>query len=381
MKSIKYKILTLTFILLMTVNFVAANNGANTGFVLSDTMIFVLLIFSAIVLLMIIYTQVYALKALLENRDAWTKKNDENKKDGMAEKASAIVVALFLGQSLFAQDGNPEPLIKMTAQMYWLLLSLNAFLLGVVISLYFVLTGLIKSLRGTEEAGSISQISASLTGAVPIEREADILMDHDYDGIRELDNNLPPWWKYGFYLTIVVAIVYLGYYHLGGGDLQLAEYEKEMQEGEALKEALMAEQVDLIDENNLTVITDAAGLEAGKKTYKTLCQVCHGEFGEGIVGPNFTDKYWKHGGGIADLYKTIKIGIPEKGMISWESTLSPGQRLEVASYILNFQGTNPPNQKAPEGDLWEPEAVQPESSESTEEVPSEEKTDKQEKDA
>lgn len=361
MKSMKIKNLSLTLAFMTMVNFVSANDNSNSEMGISDTMIFSLLVAAAILLLVVISAQVSTLRALLGNKDVW--KNKKSKSDN-ATKATAIIAVFFLSHALYAQGGDSEPMIRMSTNLYWRLLGLNALLLAVVIFLQFTTKGIIKSLRGLESIEeSAPVLPASITGVLPIEQEKDLLMDHEYDGIRELDNNLPPWWKYGFYLTIIIGFLYIGYYHFGPGDLQTAEYEKDMAEGAAIKEAFKAQEVNLVDESNLTLVTDAAGLEDGLKTYTMLCKVCHGEFGEGLVGPNFTDKYWKHGGSLNDIYKTIKVGVPDKGMISWESTLSAAQRLNVSSYILSFQGTNPENQKAAEGDLYEGDSAEPEPTE------------------
>lgn len=364
MKSMKIKNLSLTLVFMTMVNIVSANDNSNTDMGFSDTTIFSLLVATAIILLVVISAQVSTLSALLENKDV---RKNKKSNDSTAKKAMSIIAVFLLSQSIYAQGADSEPMIRMSSDMYWMLLSLNALLLGVVVFLQFTTKGIIKSHRGVEAVEAVGiQLPSSVTGVLPIEQEKDLLLDHDYDGIKELDNNLPPWWKYGFYLTIIVGFIYIGYYHFGGGDLQIAEYEKDMAEGEAIKAAFKANEVDLVDESNLTLVTDAAGLEDGLKTYTMLCKVCHGEFGEGLVGPNFTDKYWKHGGSLQDIYNTIKIGVPEKGMISWESTLSAAQRLNVSSYILSFQGTNPENQKAAEGDLYEGDSAEPQP-ESTEE--------------
>ncbi len=195
-----------------------------------------------------------------------------------------------------------------------------------------------------------------LTRVVPVEREKEILLDHNYDGIRELDNILPPWWLYMFYFSIAFGVLYYGYYHVAGKGLSSTEaYEVEMAEAQESVDAYLATQADLVDETNVEVLTDEASLSAGEVTYNTLCAVCHLPTGAGLVGPNLTDQYWIHGGDIKDLFRTIKYGVPEKGMISWSAQLRPAQMQEVASYILTLQGTNPANPKAPEGELYQPE--------------------------
>ncbi|RMG60409.1 MAG: cytochrome C oxidase subunit III [Bacteroidetes bacterium] len=198
-------------------------------------------------------------------------------------------------------------------------------------------------------------IQKKLTDAVPVEEEESIDMGHDYDGIRELDNNLPPWWKYGFYLTIVFAVVYLWYYHVSSDWSSRQEYEVEMAEAAAEKEAYLAKVGNMVDESNVVMLEDAAALAEGKAIYDANCVACHGALGEGGVGPNLTDQYWIHGGSISDLFSTIKYGVPTKGMISWQAQLKPQQMQQVASYILTMQGTNPPNAKEPQGDLYVPE--------------------------
>jgi cytochrome c oxidase cbb3-type subunit 3 len=193
-------------------------------------------------------------------------------------------------------------------------------------------------------------------GAVPIEREEDVLFDHEFDGIRELDNKLPPWWVAMFYITIAFAVVYLGYYHLGSGASQAEEYEMEMEQAERAVAEYRARQAEQVDETNVTVVTDDQALSMAKTLYETNCMACHGMQGEGTVGPNLTDPYWIHGGSINDIFKTIKYGVPEKGMISWKTQLRATDMQNIASYILTLQGTNPPNGKAPEGELYVPAA-------------------------
>ena len=204
------------------------------------------------------------------------------------------------------------------------------------------------------------RISKVLNDTVPIAKEDDILMDHDYDGIRELDNNLPPWWVYGFYLTIGISIFYIGFYHFSSyAKSSHEEYAIEMKEAQEATDRYLAKQANKIDESNVVALTDVAALSEGKDVFDAYCVACHMESGGGApgsVGPNLTDQYWIHGGGIKDVFKTIKYGVPEKGMISWKSQLRPAEMHKVASYILSLQGTNPPNAKEAQGELYVPES-------------------------
>lgn len=189
---------------------------------------------------------------------------------------------------------------------------------------------------------------------VPVEKEKDILLDHNYDGIRELDNVLPPWWVAMFWICVFYGFGYLGYYHVWDkGMTQAEEYISEVEYAEERAAAFLARQADQVDENNVAIIEDESKLALGEATYLANCAACHGQKGEGGIGPNMTDKYWIHGGHVNDIFKTIKYGVPAKGMIAWKSQLRPSDIQNVASYILTMQGTNPPNAKEPQGDLYE----------------------------
>lgn len=199
----------------------------------------------------------------------------------------------------------------------------------------------------------LSQWYKRLTASVPIEKEEDILFDHEYDGIRELDNSLPPWWVAMFYITIGIAVIYMGYYHvIGAGPSSKEEYEMEMEQAHEKVQAYLASQANQVDESNVTVTFDENDLAMGKTLYDVNCAACHGLLGEGGVGPNMTDEYWLHGGSVKDVFKTIKYGVPEKGMISWKSQMRAVDMQNVASYILSLQGTNPPNAKEPQGAIY-----------------------------
>ena len=198
--------------------------------------------------------------------------------------------------------------------------------------------------------------SQFFTKAAPIEREADVLLDHDYDGIKELDNALPPWWKYGFYITILVAVFYLlkfEVWHTGQNPTE--EYAAEMTEGKASVDAYLASAKENVDENSVT-IADAIGVAAGKELFNKTCIACHMADGGGGVGPNLTDDYWIHGGDMKQVFKTLKYGWPDKGMQAWASTYSPVQLQQLASYVKSLKGNKAANPKAPQGDLYIEEA-------------------------
>jgi len=204
----------------------------------------------------------------------------------------------------------------------------------------------------------------NMTKAVPVEKEEDVMLDHDYDGIRELDNILPPWWVSLFNITIVIGVIYFGYFHLTDyGYTGVDEWEWEMEAAEESVKAYLSTQADLVDENTVVALLDAADLAEGNKIYTTNCKICHGEHGEGGIGPNFADEYWIHGGDVKDVFRTIKYGA-NNGMISWKSQLKASEMQKVASYLLTFQGTNPPGAKDPQGELW----VAPKTQETEEEA-------------
>jgi cytochrome c oxidase cbb3-type subunit 3 len=251
--------------------------------------------------------------------------------------------------------------------IFYLLTGVIAFEMLLII----VLLNTIRMLLGTDEhkakeaVGLVSKtenefpaLLDKLNASVAIEKEADILLDHNYDGIQELDNDLPPWWKYGFYLTIVFAVCYMFYFHVSkSGNLQVAEYNEEMKKAELDLSEFMKKSANMVDETNVHLLTDAATLGKGGKFFTETCSPCHGKNGQGIVGPNLTDEYWLHGGSIKDIFKTIKYGYPEKGMKSWKEEFSPLQIASIASYIKSIRGTNPAGAKPPQGELYVEPAV------------------------
>lgn len=191
-----------------------------------------------------------------------------------------------------------------------------------------------------------------ITGDVlPVEQEAEVALDHVYDGIQELDNHMPPWLKYTFYGTIAFAVIYcISFFSLGLVQISEQEYVAEMAQAEKEVGEFRKLVAASIDENTAKQITDEATLASAKAIYSQNCSACHGAAGEGGVGPNLTDEYWLHGGSVKDVFKTIKYGIPQKGMIAWQQKLKPDEIQSVSSYILSLQGTKPANSKEPQGD-------------------------------
>ena len=295
--------------------------------------------------------------------------------------AGAVVLA-FLAWPAEASAAVPGTMFLVTtATLFWMLISANLILFVVLLAQLNVLRGMVRTLSGheeeelalakeAEEPSFADTILHKLTQAVDVEHEEDVLMHHEYDGIRELNNVLPPWWLWLFYGTIIWGVVYLVNVHiLGVMPLQAEEYEQEMAQAKEDVAAYLAQFSNLVDESNVTVATDEATLASGESIYKQFCVACHGANGEGGVGPNMTDAYWIHGGGIKNVFKTIKYGVPQKGMISWQSQLKPSEMQAVASYILTLQGTDPPNQKEPQGEIWKEEAAPAEEAPVEEEAP------------
>lgn len=198
----------------------------------------------------------------------------------------------------------------------------------------------------------IKKTYKKLLGSKPLEDESNIILDHNYDGIKELDNNLPPWWLYGFYLSILFAVVYLLRFHVFNDYTQVDELKTELAQAKISVEAYKKTAKGLVDANTVTLLTDAADLKAGKTIFETTCVACHMIDGGGGIGPNLTDKHWILGGDIKSVFHTISEGGRSgKGMVAWKTQLKPAEIAQVASYVLSFQGTTPANPKAPEGDL------------------------------
>ena len=209
-----------------------------------------------------------------------------------------------------------------------------------------------ENLKLTEKPW-FKKLMSKLTRTVPIENEASLLLNHDYDGIKELDNNLPPWWVYSFYACIVFAAVYLVRFEILGADNQEMELKKELAQAKIEVAEYMKNAPDLMDEKSVTLLTEPADLATGKTLFENNCAACHRADAGGQIGPNLTDDHWILGGGIKNIFHTITNGGRDgKGMISWKGTLKPKEIQKVASYIMSLKGSNPKDAKAPDGEIW-----------------------------
>ena len=336
------------------------------------------LIVSILLLLILIVAMSSVLKNLTQSAYFFNKyKTKQTNSTSGTKIISLLALCSLLSGQLEAQASES---VKAIVIYDWRIGGLDGFtfyfLLAVIIIeviTIYILFNLIKGFIKTDEIASTvidkapsrvvlvkeKTILEKLTDVVDIEQEGEILLDHDYDGIKELDNNLPPWWKYGFYLTIIVSVIYLINFHvIGTGDLQDIEYSKAMAQAKVELNEYMKTSANNVDETTVKML-EGTNLETGKEIYKGACVACHGHLGEGGVGPNLTDAYWLHSGEIVDIFKTIKYGWADKGMKSWKDDLSPMQIAQVASYIKTLAGTNPPNGKAPQGDLYVTENTKP----------------------
>lgn len=314
--------------------------------------LFYYLVASIIIMLIIIIGMSFSIRTLV-NSDYFKDKlkNRENSNSGIV---TAIVV--LVGFTLFnfntsygltfmqpgeAGEGMPWLLVE-TVDLYYLV-AINLVLLGVIFYLRKLFNEFIRMVKDekqlaeeAEAADVMKRVNTVLTDAVPIEEEHTILMHHEYDGIRELDNNLPPWWVWGFYATIVFAVVYLFNYHiLGISDLQTEEYNKSVEKAEIEVQAYLEKMAMNVDETNATLMTEGSDLAAGKALFEKNCTTCHKQDGSGDIGPNLTDKNWIYGYDVKDIFKTVKYGTPN-GMPLHSDKLNPIQTQQVSSYVLHL---------------------------------------------
>ncbi|SFF44460.1 cbb3-type cytochrome c oxidase N-terminal domain-containing protein [Flavobacterium xueshanense] len=285
-------------------------------------------------------------------------------------RVPVIFFAVFMAMEYFIDSGDSPAFIKFPMVsvflfvFLFLLIAIEITMSAVDNIMYQLLTEEQKSKLnevndlGFKDSEWYQKIMKRLTKTEPLESEGQLLLDHDYDGIKELDNNLPPWWVYLFYASIVFGIVYMVRFEVLGADNQEMELKKEVAQAKIDIAEYMKTAPDMMDEKTVTLLTDPADLAAGKEIYTTNCAACHRADAGGQIGPNLTDDKWILGGGIKNVFHTLVNGGRDgKGMISWKGTLKPKEMQKVASYILSLKGSNPPDAKAAEGEVWVEENV------------------------
>lgn len=329
------------------------------------------LLFMVSVAIVLVFGNMVLANVIRQLAEAVREKNRKQRlaAGGVVTKTTALLLALFASvQGAWAQDpaaatapsfwNDPTPINGIPKMQFLFLLCL--IIIGVVLLLAqaLIVRSLIREMRGVPVKMPPAHLLFKknildvFNNSVAVEKEETIVLDHDYDGIRELDNDLPPWWKYGFILTIVVSVLYLGYYHMWGGPTQIEEYNAAVEKAEEEKAAYLAKSGEQIDENTVTMIIDKGQLADAQVLFKNSCAACHREDGGGTVGPNLTDDYWLHGGSLKDVFKVLKYGVKEKGMPAWDGNMSPKQLAMLASYVKTLKGTKPAGGKAPQGDLY-----------------------------
>ncbi|WP_109299408.1 cbb3-type cytochrome c oxidase N-terminal domain-containing protein [Aquimarina sp. AU474] len=289
----------------------------------------------------------------------------------MRSTASYIRVIVFLLISYVLIESiieSGEESVFMTQPIAWLAMGIVLlFAIAIEICLEALKVVLFKSLkpkaqeryliaeqhRKEQQFRGVKNIYLKLLDSKPVEEEEEIILDHNYDGIKELDNNLPPWWVYGFYATILFGVIYLARFHVFNDYNQTEEYESEVAAALIAIEEYKKNAKDLVDANTVTILTDVSDISAGKTIFTANCVACHKADGGGGIGPNLTDPYWILGGGIKNVFQTISEGGRDgKGMVAWKQTLKPAEMAQVASYVMTLGGTTPVEPKEPQGEVW-----------------------------
>ena len=314
---------------------------------LSSTSLFTIMTIFTLFLLAVLSTMASTTNNVLKHKQDQVKKNQ-------FPKIILALVGLFAATSSMAAEtgASQEGFIPFPDSIFWGYVVVDVFLIMFIIYLSGVVKGSVADMVELKERKAFrwKRLSSNLTNSVSIEDEGSILLDHDYDGITELDNQLPPWWKYGFYITIVWAIGYFFYYQVFEiGNLQEAEFKAEMDEGDRQIAEYKAAHPELIDADNVELLTDQASISKGKSVFDKNCVLCHMDNGGGGIGANLTDEYWLYGNDIGGVFNTISEGA-ENGMASWKAILDASEIQTVSSYILQLKYVAPPTGKEPQGD-------------------------------
>ena len=178
-----------------------------------------------------------------------------------------------------------------------------------------------------------------------------LLLDHNYDGIQELDHPLPRWWLMILYGTIVFGVIYSGYYFVGPGLSERQELAANLDELHHLQ-ASSASPRAAAGEALMALMMKPESIQQGAAVFAGKCVPCHGDHAQGVIGPNLTDDYWIHGtGSPEDVIKVITEGVPDKGMPPWGPILSGDDNVHLAAFIRSVHDTHPANAKEQQGTL------------------------------
>ncbi len=359
--SLKWKVMIVTVLLSPASVFAA---GAPVASELSNPLAIVLLVVIIGLLLVIALLANIVIGAAKLNLQRFL---SEKKKNNTVSKMLGVVLLCCITGVAFAADSpaattaTDSSIAGLSSTSFYALLSVIFLELIILITLLFNLKKLLQSeklaasIQGEEVVPEtvLSGWWEKVNSFVPMKEEAQIDLGHNYDGIRELDNRLPPWWLYGFYVCIIFAAIYLYRYHVAhSAPLSGEELKIELAKADADKQEYLKKAGNSVDENTVKLLTDAKDLDAAKAIFTSICAACHKPDGGGLVGPNLTDDYWIHGGSIKDIFKTIKYGWPEKGMQSWKDNYTPLQIAQLASYVKSLHGTKPAVAKEPQGTLY-----------------------------
>ncbi|MFN8283478.1 MAG: cbb3-type cytochrome c oxidase N-terminal domain-containing protein [Chitinophagales bacterium] len=356
--SIKYT-LTILFLVGLKTNIFAQSTTptATNDFTISINtalcIIALILLFIIIILGMTLNTAIDYYK---------NKKAEEETKSNSSSviKPLLLVGCIVLIQNAFSQSQLAPPVKEITnppqmiAGLYFYGY-ITVIAVELLIILFFLRT--IRILTGIDNFKQAKQTSnkslwQTINQFKPLEEEHNMDTGHNYDGIRELDNITPPWFIAGFAASIIFAMVYLYRYDISHSmPSQIEEFETEVHEAKIIQDSLLKLEGNKVDENTVAML-GAADIDAGRKLFVSNCAACHGDKGQGGVGPNFTDEYWLHKGSIKDVFKSIKYGWTDKGMKAWKDDFSPTQIAQLASYVKSLKGTNPPGAKEKQGELY-----------------------------
>lgn len=341
-------------------NGATATTASDFDFSVNTVLCFIaiLLMFIIIVLSMTVNTAIKFYKT----------QKEENTDTTVAKNISIFLGLILLSQVAFSQTAfSPDPAVTAAAAAkaaastavwhgkiyFYGFIAVIIAEIGIIF--FFIralsfLTGIDKFKKANKKEEKT--IWETINQFKPIEEEDKMDTGHNYDGIRELDNITPPWFVIGFAATILFAIVYLYRFEVAHtAPSQLQEFETEMREAKIIQDSMLKLEGNKVDENSVAML-DAAGIESGKKVFTANCAACHGDKGQGGVGPNLTDVYWLHGGSISDVFKSIKYGWEAKGMKPWKDDFSPTQIAQLSSYIESLKGSNPPGAKEKQGELY-----------------------------